>query len=70
MVYKTTVYKVLTQLRSYNIKVYDLSKYFSCNIVKTNYGIVGIDIDNDHTDITFHILDQKKFALKIIKYGF
>lgn len=70
MVYKTTVHKVLTQLRGYNIKVYDLDKYFSCYLVKNNYGISGVDIDNDVIDITFHIQDEKKFALKVVKYGF
>jgi hypothetical protein len=68
MVYKSNSFIIYRQLRAAGIKVFDIQKYFSTHHVKENYGITGIDVD-DNSEVVFHIIDQKKFALKVVKYG-
>ena len=69
MEYKSTTNKVYTNLRSAGKYVCNLHTYFSCYFVKCNYGISNIEIIDD-TIIIFTVVDEKKFMLKMLKYGF
>lgn len=73
MDYRSTREKVITKLRDENgIRVWHIHTYFSNSLVKNNYGISGITIeDNSYlSEIIFHVIDEKKFLTKVIKYGF
>jgi len=68
MEYKSTIQKVCTTLQTRGINLLDPESYFSFYIVKRNYGISSITSTNDQ--ITFHIIDEQKFMMKVLKYGF
>ena len=68
MEYKSTIQKVCESLQTRGINLLDPESYFSFYIVKRNYGISSITSANDQ--ITFHVIDERKFMMKVLKYGF
>ena len=71
MEYKSSREKILSNMRAYGVKIWNVNMYFNNSIVQNNYGISSIQItDNPYSDVVvFNVVDEKKFLTKVIKYG-
>ena len=68
--HRSTKSKIVAKLKDANgLGIWDVERFFNHSVVKDIYGITHITvIDND--EAIFHIIDEKKFLLKVLKYGF
>ena len=71
--YYSTRDKIYHQLRTVNgVRIWDVDKFFSQSHVRKNFGISYIEVvePSYKSEVIFHILDEQKFLLKVLKYGF